>query len=592
MPSARPASGFQGNSTQAREFNREARPSGHPIARFIAPGAFEATVWNEARAEAHQHRDDDVTVLIHGEVFNAQALRADLVLDASSSVAQILAAAWRRWSVDALPRLDGVFALVVRSADQLCLYRDPSGLRNLYFSIVQPEQVAFATDSGSLLRLPGVARALSRRSLHEYLRFLDIAAPNTWFERVQSVEPGMCVIWPDGKTQALARPPIEQAALAPADFADAVDALDAHLRRSVQVRLADSTRPAAFLSGGIDSSLICAVASRQRRDVTAVTVGFEGGAFDEAPVAKQIAAHLGMAHRVLRFNRDDYIAALERLSTSMDQPMADPATPATLLAFDYCRRNFDTVLDGTGADEAVGAMPPRHVRLAVAYASLLPTSLRRPLARALGTLPVVSGYRSILDFEHPADTMIRWHGFTRGEIEALCGEPVSFADTQFYRTFARFKRSEHFERYSALLGAMPCDRLNQAALIGGMRVHYPFCDRDTDACIRQLRTDWRHMPGEPKRILRALLARYVPRQLWDVPKHGFDFPLLDFLSGDDFALVRRYLIQGRWLDRGLVRPDIVRACARQFMEGDQRMKFRVWALVVLGAWLEQRDACQ
>ena len=548
--------------------------------------------WSDSLPEAQQYRGDDMTVLIHGELFNAQELRGKLALDSESSIAQILASAWRRWSIDTLPRLDGVFVLAVRSADKLFLYRDPSGLRNLYFCPGRPGKLAFATDLGSLLRLPGVDRRLSRRSLHEYLRFLDIAAPHTWFEHIQSVEPGVCVTGSDGIVEGSIRPIADRAALAPAEFADAVEMLDTHLLHSVQTRLSDSTHPAAFLSGGIDSSLICALATRQRRDVTAVTVGFEGGSFDEAPVAGHIAKHLGMAHRVLRFGRRDYLAALEKLSVGMDQPMADPATPATLLAFDYCSKSFDAVLDGTGADEAVGTMPARHVRLAVGYASALPAPARRVMLRVLGAVPRLSDYRSILDFDHPADTMIRWHGFTRSEIELLCGEPVSFADTQFYRTFARFRRSEHFERYSALLNAMPCDRLNQATLVSGLRVRYPFCDRKADAFIRQLPEDWRYRKGEPKRILRALLSRYVPQPIWDVPKHGFDFPLLEFLSGDDYALVRRYLLQGRWLDMGLLRPDGVRAYALRFIAGDERMKFRVWALVVLAAWLEQRGDLQ
>jgi len=291
----------------------------------------------------------------------------------------------------------------------------------------------------------------------------------------------------------------------------------------------------------------------------------------------------------LRFSRNQYLAAFERLARHLEQPIADPATPATLLAFDHCRERFDAVLDGTGADEAAGAMPPRHVRLAVEYGSLLPPGLRRGLVRAMRAVPGVSGYTPILDFEHPSDTMIRWRGFTRPEIEALCGEPVSFADTAFYRAFARFPRGAHFERYSALLDTMPSDRLSQSALITGMRVRYPFFDAETNRFLRQLRTDWRWLPEQPKRILRALLARYVPSQIWDAPKHGFDFPLQQFLAADDHALVRRYLLQGRWLDRRLLQPDGVRSYARRFMAGDLRLAFRVWALVMLGAWLEQHE---
>ncbi len=88
---------------------------------------------------------------------------------------------------------------------------------------------------------------------------------------------------------------------------------------------------------------------------------------------------------------------------------------------------------------------------------------------------------------------------------------------------------------------MPFERLTQAALVSGLHVLYPFYGRDADRFLRLLPTDFRHLQGQPKRILRELLARYVPRQIWDLPKHGFDFPLAAFLEGDDFTLVRTYL---------------------------------------------------
>jgi asparagine synthase (glutamine-hydrolysing) len=201
-------------------------------------------------------------------------------------------------------------------------------------------------------------------------------------------------------------------------------------------------------------------------------------------------------------------------------------------------------------------------------------------------VPGLSGYTPLIDFEHPADTMIRWGGFARTEIERLCEEPVSFADTTFYRTFERHRRATHFDRYTALYNAMPFERLTQATRVSGLPVRYPFYERDTDGFLRQLPADFRHLPEQPKRILRALLARYVPRELWDLPKHGFDFPLAAFLEGEDFALVRTHLDEGRWRGGGLLRGDLVARYARDFIAGDRRLVFRVWALVVLGAWLQ------
>ncbi len=528
-------------------------------------------------------------VYFDGELFDAEPLCSQLGLAATASNSAILGTAMSHEGPAGLATTDGVFWVVQASAGVSRLYRDPSGLRGLYWAWATGGRPMHATQLLALAQALQPPPRIARRSLHEYLRLLDIAAPHTIIDGVQAVEAGGLVTLRTGGD--VRQEHVARSAAAPAAprFDAAVDVLDDLLHHSVSVRLMDMPSAAAFLSGGVDSALLCASAARQRPDTTALTVGFEGMQFDEVPIAARIAAHLGLRHEVLRFSRQDYLKAFDRLARGMDQPMADPATMATVLVFDHCARHFDVVLDGTGADEAVGAMPPRHVRLAVEFGSLVPAGLRRALVHGMSRMPGLAGYTPILDFEHPAETLMRWRGFTRVEIEELCGEPVSLEDTQFYRTFARFPRQAHYERYSALLNAMPCDRLTQAMRLTGLRVRFPFCARDVDGFLRQLPTEWRHVPGQPKRILRELLARYVPRELWEGPKQGFTFPLHDFLADDGFALVRQHVLDGRWLSRGLLRPEVVRRYAQAYIGGDRRLMFRVWALVVLGAWLDKHE---
>lgn len=528
----------------------------------------------------------EISVACHGEIFNAGDLCAQLGLAVDTPLLQLLVVGWQRWQMQLLQRLDGVFALAVRDGDELTLYRDPSGLSALYRYHDHSGNVVFATDLDALFRLPGTVRRLARHSLHEYLRFLEIATPNTFYANVTAVEAGQVLHWPQRESKALPRVRPPAATTPPAHFSAAVDQLDSHLQRSVLTRLSDASRPAAFLSGGVDSALLCAMASRHRRDTVAVTVGFESPAYDESPTAQRIAAHLGMTHEVMRFSRADYLAAFERFSTHAEQPMADPTSLATLLVAERCRDKYDIVIDGTGADEAVGMMPPRHVRLAVRSAALLPAGARRGLTTLMGGISGLRAFTPIVDFEHPADTMIRWGGFTRPEIEGLCGDPVSFAHTSFYRTFDQHRRARPFDLYSALVEAMTADRLNQAMRISGMRMRFPFYEARSDQFLRALPVDFRYSPGQPKRILRALLARYVPPTIWNGPKHGFDFPLHEFLAAENFALVRRYLNVSTLSESAGLQPGQLERFSKQFMAGDQRLTFRIWALVVLSAWLE------
>lgn len=560
-------------------------PAPFPPPQFATPPLW-ATAWPPVGEDAGCGADGHRSLLFLGELYNGHALRRQLDAPDELPVPELLLRAHARWSLDFVLRLEGLFALALRDGDSLHLYRDRSGARGLYYTTQRRGQIGFATHLETLLRLPNTERRLARRSLHEYLRFLDVAAPDTVFDGVFALEAGHLLTWTAaGVSQH--RPELRTDSPPPApSFDEALNTLERLLRDSVARRLRDIDQPAAFLSGGVDSSLICAVASRVQPRITAVTVGFDDPSFDEVPIARDVAAHLGIEHQVLRYARPDYLAAFETFQRQSEQPVADPAAPATLLAFEACRQRFGAVLDGSGADESAGTMPPRHVRAAIEYAALLPAPARRLITGALHRLPWLAGYAPIFDFEHPAELMIRWHGFARHEIEALCGEPVSLEHTQFFRTFARFPRRAHFERSSALLDAMPGDRLHQAAAMSGMRVRYPYWDSGVDGFIRGLPPDYRYRPAEPKRILRAALARHVPPRLWDVPKHGFDFPLMAFLRSEDCLLVRRYLRQDRWERWQVLDPERVAGYGQRFAAGETQLMFRVWALVVLAAWLE------
>ena len=526
---------------------------------------------------------------ITGEVFENSEILTRHEFGLNAATPNALKTLMATGDLAGLGSLDGIFALAWSQTNHLKLYVDASNLCPQYWTRSTNSGPQFDASPLQLLSTLRQVPCIARTGLHEFLRLLDIAAPRTFFDSIFAVPPGSLLTLDVGEGARADDCTTGSGHEPAASFDEAVGTLDQILKLTIARRLTGANRPATFLSGGIDSAVLCAMAAKHDPRITAITVGFEGSDFDESPAAAGIASHLGVTHQVLRFGRSDYLEAFDCMARGMNQPMADPATMATLLAFGRCKEQFDVVLDGTGADEAVGAMPPRHARLAVGFGSMVPKPLRQLLVHAMSRVPLLAGYTPLLDFEHPAETLMRWKGFSRAEIEALCGESVSLEDTTFYRTFASFPRHCHYERYSALLNAMPCDRLVQAMRLTGLRVRFPFCARDVDAYLRQLPTEWRHVPGRPKRILRDLLARYVPPAIWDRPKQGFTFPLQNFLAGEDHALVRRHAIDGRWLDRGILQPDRVRQYARQYIEGDRRLMFRVWALVVLGAWLDAHE---
>lgn len=535
-------------------------------------------------------RESGVSVVVSGEMYNLRSASPADRGEAGEDPARLAALAYKSGGDAAFQGLSGLFcgALWDVKRQQLSLFRDGSGARALYW--YQGEGwMAAATRLDYLVGMPDVPKGICNVGLHEYLRFLDVSAPNTIYANVQAVEPGMTVHF--RRAQVTVSGPAEQPALAQPEadlsFEDSVSALDAALRTSVARRLAQSRKTGVFLSGGVDSALLCAMAaSIDPAGIEAFTVGFDEPAFDEGTVARDISSHLGIRHHCLRYEEADYAGAFAEFCGAVDLPFADPAGLPTLLLFKDCRGIVDTVLDGTGADTLVGVMPARHARLATQYAAALPPALRRVGSSLLRALPGTAGYAPVLEFERPEEVLIRWKGWSRTEIQALCGGDVSLAQTKFYRVYRQFRGGDHLARYSALLGSLPDDRVHQAAEITGLRIRFPYWDGAVEEVIRRMPEGFRYSENQPKRVLRALLARYLPRRIWDLPKHGFDFPFQALLRREDHALVRRYLAPEQLARFGLVDAERVGSYLNRFMQGDDGIAFRIWALVVLHAWLE------
>lgn len=518
-----------------------------------------------------------------GEVHGLDALRRQLGLRSDASDVATLASAWQRWGPAAVQRLNGVFALAVEGNAGLALYRDPSSLSSLYFCRCADGSTAFATRVQDVVSQPGVCDRLSDDALHEFLRMGDVAAPRTLYRDILAVEPGRVV---DADGNGVELPAALESTDGGQSFEEAVGELERRLLASVALRLDGSRRPGAFLSGGIDSSLLAVQARVAGWSPITWTVGFAGMPVDEGAAAAAVARHLGLAHHVLSFDATAWRAGVQRFAAAADQPTADPASVATMLSFDACREQHDVVLDGTGADESVGHWPPRHIRVAVAIASRIPRHLRRWLGQAVAGLPALARYAPILAFDHAAELSIRWNGFREHEIESLCGKRPDLSGTRFYRAFDRFPRHAHFERESALLDAMPCERLNQALQASPLDLRFPFTDPAVDGYLRGLPVALRASPHQPKRILRAVLARHLPEGLWNRPKNGFDFPLHRFLTADGGAWAERALDPTRWARRGWRGAEVLTGLARDWKAGNERQAFRVYQLVMLDHWLE------
>lgn len=488
------------------------------------------------------------------------------------------------------PGADGRYALVAHdvAASTLVLARDPAGSVSLFWQRGRDGCIRFATDLDALLRSLPDAPAISRQGLDEFLRFLDIAPPNTIYDRVYALEAGQALRLAAAGEQPL---PAAPAPALPDSHAAACDTVEAALTAAIARRLDGARAPAAFLSGGIDSALLCALAVRAGFPVTAWSAGFDDPVLDESATAARIAAHLGCRHEIVRPDAAALAAAFERVHARAEQPFCDPAGMPTRLLYEACAVQTDRALDGTGAEALAGLMPARWRRIAHDHAARLPRALRRALAGGLRPLPAVGGYARLFEFDVAQDLYIRWQGFRGEDIARLTGRPPDLSGTRFYRAHAALAGASHLKRLSVLQGeAQPDDRIRQAARATGLRVDHPFGAPQVSGLLRALPEDWAWQPGREKRLLRDLLARRVPEALWDAPKRGFNIDLPQLMRKDGAALVRTWLNAGGTLDAaGLDTTEVARWRDR-FLAGDDHATHRVWALISLSAWLGQRHS--
>lgn len=491
---------------------------------------------------------------------------------------------WRWAALTDLP--DGRYVLAASGTDErtLRLGRDPAGTTALYWHRDADGRVRFSTRLKALIALLPEHPGWSRTGLDEFLRFLDIAASATLYNGVHALRAGDVIEFDTHAARTL--PKDESPPDLPATYGQACIAVDALLRQAIDQALTGSTSPACFLSGGIDSALLCALARAQGHTISAWTVGFTDAALDESHIAASIAAHLGVEHHVQIADTDGLLAVFERAHAQAEQPYCDPAGMPTRLAFETCMRHADRVLDGTGAEALPGIMPARWRRIAHDRITPLPGGVRRIAAHALRTMPGLQGYARAFDFDDPQDLWIRWQGFGKTDIAALTGRPPDLSATHFYRTHAALRDTTHLHRQAVLQGeALPDDRLQQAALATGLQLEQPFATQRLQRLLRNLPADWCYRHDRPKRLLRDLLARHVSEGIWDVPKHGFNCNVLTLLRAYDHQLIRQHLSDPDALTAiGLDAREVAR-WRDAFMQGADGAAHRCWALVNLAAWL-------
>ncbi|MCP4035933.1 MAG: asparagine synthase (glutamine-hydrolyzing), partial [bacterium] len=392
--------------------------------------------------------DRRLCVVFNGEIYNHAELRAQLEkrghhFASDHSDTEVLLYAYREWGGDFVEKLNGMwaFALFDRGARRLLLSRDRFGQKPLFYAQPSPGQLVFASELDAVCAHPGVDTALSPLAVQKYFAHGYVPAPHSIRRGVAKLPAGSNLWLTLGGSAARVErwwrfelEPVD--AKGPQAEAEWDEALREKLERAVSRRLVADVPVGVFLSGGIDSSAIAALAAGGRGgDLDTFSIGFDDPSFDESGPAAAAARHFGTRHHSTTFARDDLRGLALEIARRLDEPMADPSLLPTHLLSRVARERVTVALGGDGADELFAGYDPfRALALARMYARIVPRPVHRALRLLAARLPVAHhnmslGFRLNRTLAGLGGPERLWNAtwmapLAPAEIAELVGEPV------------------------------------------------------------------------------------------------------------------------------------------------------------------------
>ena len=549
-------------------------------------------------------------LVFNGAIYNYVELRAELAREVelrSTGDTEVVLQGFRVWGWDGLlDRLDGMFAFALWDAREHTLYaaRDRMGEKPLFFAR-HDDGLSFASTLTALMQLRGGAPVVDVRALDAYLTYQAVPAPLAMFEDTAQLAPAHELRFSPhmGELRISRYWDMRFAPKRRTTERDAVAAVDEILRRSIGQRLRSDVPTGTLLSGGVDSSLVTAIASQESgRPLDAVTMGFHEAAFDERPFARLVAARHGVTlHEHVITPR--VAADLPAIVWHYGQPLADVSIVPSFYLARTARRYMTVALVGEGADETFGGYSrPMIERAAGPYRALFPAPLRRALRAMLGERPGTraAGLRrklallSTAGAGSAADAFVYDRAFRPLRAEAYDARFLAaldgwHPDALYHDAWSHAVAADDVDRalYGDLTTYLPDQLLAKSdvsAMAHGLETRSPFLGREMVEYSATLPTALRLRGWTTKFLLKRVAERYVPRDVLHRRKQGFVMPASGWLRGELAPFARATLGSARFLDRGWIRPDAVRRLLGEHADGSRDWAQQLWTLMILEIW--------
>ncbi|MCB1227813.1 MAG: asparagine synthase (glutamine-hydrolyzing) [Verrucomicrobiales bacterium] len=571
-------------------------------------------------------------IVFNGEIYNFKLLRVSLEEKGHAfeghSDTELMLAAIEEWGIQAATqRFNGMFAFAVwdREERTLTLGRDRLGEKPLYYGQAG-DAFVFSSELKTLRGFPGFEAEIDRSALTALLRYNYIPDPWCIYQGLHKLPPG---------TLLTLRSPTDLASPEPywslrqvvtrgtrhpfnGTSREAIDAFDALLQEAVESRMIADVPLGAFLSGGVDSSLIVALMqARGSQPVKTFTIGFHEKEYNEAGYAKAVAAHLGTDHTELYVTGQDALDVIPLLPDLYDEPFSDYSQIPTYLVCKMARQHVTVALSGDAGDELFGGyeryavgrklwnsfarLPQPARQVAAALMRSMPASAINTLARLAGpVLPSRFRHVAVGDKMHKLAEVVAAPGletlylnlmshWKRPEQIVMGGEdrPTVITDRSDWPEVADFThRMMHLDMETYLPGDI-LTKVDRAAMGVSLETRVPLLDPNVIEFAWTLPPALKVQGGQGKWLMKQTLDRYVPRALMDRPKRGFGIPLDAWLRGPLRDWAEDLLSEERLRREGYFHPAPIREKWREHLSGTRNWHFYLWDVLMFQAWLNR-----
>ena len=535
-------------------------------------------------------------VSFNGEIFNYKELRRRLPYPyRTRGDTEVLLAAFAEWGAAGVQQLQGQFAysLYDGEAATLWLFRDRLGVLPLYY-YADADVLLFASEIKALLPVLPAPAEVDEASLFAYLGAASVPPPHTLFRGIRKLPQGHWLrVGPDGwvTTHRYWEVPADADELDVTDE-DAVDLVEAALQRSVEAALVADVPVGAYLSGGLDSSLIVALMTKVAGSrVDTFSAGFGDPRFDELPHARRVSDMFGTRHTEVVVTPDDFERLWPELTWNRDAPLSQPADVALHLLASTARRRVKVVLSGEGSDELFAGYPKHRVAGWAAVAGHIPAGVRSPfLDAAQRRLPAGANRLRIaaraLGEAGEQERIAGWFApFTTAERRRLLGDATAHAAPALWVAGRGdpLRRMLYADCHQWLADNL-LERGDRMSMSASLELRPPFLDHRLVELAFSLPSAMKVRRGSGKWVVREVARRHLPGSIVDRPKVGFRVPLDAWFRGALRPMAAEMLDDPRSFVGQVMDRATVRSLLDSHERGRTNEEMRIWALLSLEVW--------